>query len=102
MVLEHAVLDVAPGSEAEFERAFAEAQEVIASMPGFESLRLGRCLETPNRYLLLVEWTQLEDHTVGFRESPEYDIWRRLLHRFYDPFPNVEHYETRKRIERVS
>src|SRR3954447_3626144 len=41
-------------------------------MPGFELLRLDRCLETPTRYLLLVEWSQLEDHTIGFRESPEY------------------------------
>ena len=51
-----------------------------------------RCLETPNRYLLLVAWKKLEDHTVGFRESPRYAQWRALLHHFYDPFPLVEHF----------
>jgi heme-degrading monooxygenase HmoA len=41
---------------------------------------------------LLVWWNRLEDHTVGFRGSPEYQEWKRLLHHFYDPFPEVEHY----------
>jgi len=62
-------------------------------MPGFRSLRLSRCVERPSRYLLLVEWRELEDHTEGFRGSPEYEAWRALLHHFYDPFPTVEHYE---------
>jgi heme-degrading monooxygenase HmoA len=62
-------------------------------MPGFRSLRLERCVEIPSRYLLLVEWDTLEDHTEGFRGSTEYREWRRLLHHFYDPIPTVEHYE---------
>ncbi len=64
-VLEHAVLDVAPGREAAFELAFAEARQYIASAPGFRWLRLDRCLERPSRYLLLVGWETLEDHTGG-------------------------------------
>jgi heme-degrading monooxygenase HmoA len=56
-------------------------------------LRLERCLEQPNRYVLLVEWETLEDHTVGFRGSAAYEEWRKLLHHFYDPFPSVEHFE---------
>ena len=67
-ILEHAVLDVVPGQELEFERAFAEARKIIAAADGFRSLRLARCLERPNRYLLLVEWESLEDHVEGFRE----------------------------------
>ena len=93
MILEHAILDVVAGRQAEYEAAFAEAKSIIASMPGFRSLKLERCIERPNRYLLLVEWETLEDHTVGFRGSAEYQEWRALLHKFYDPFPTVEHYE---------
>jgi heme-degrading monooxygenase HmoA len=93
VILEHAVLDVVPGREPAFEEAFEKAKQIIASMPGFRSLRLGRCVETRNRFLLLVEWDRLEDHTSGFRGSPQYEEWRRLLHHFYDPFPTVEHYE---------
>ena len=92
MILEHAVLDVIPGQEDAFEEAFAEAKGIISSMPGFRTLRLLRCIEGANRFLLLVEWDTLEDHTVGFRESPQYQEWRQLLHHFYDPFPTVEHY----------
>jgi len=47
-----------------------------------------------NRYILLVNWERLEDHTEGFRGSEEYQEWKKLLHHFYDPFPTVEHYES--------
>ena len=93
MVLEHAVLQVMSGREAEFEDSFRDAAGIISSMPGFRSLRLERCLEDQSRYLLLVEWNRLEDHTEGFRKSAEYDEWKALLHHFYDPFPTVEHYQ---------
>lgn len=93
MVLEHALLQVKPGREEDFERAFRDASSIIAAMPGFGSLRLERCVEDRSRYLLLVEWERLEDHTVGFRGSPDYSRWKALLHHFYDPFPEVGHYE---------
>jgi heme-degrading monooxygenase HmoA len=93
-VLEHALLDVVPGREDDFERAFEQASPLIAASPGFRGLRLERGVERPGRYLLLVEWDRLEDHTEGFRGSDRYDGWRSLLHHFYDPFPLVEHYRT--------
>ena len=94
MILEVALLDVKPGETAEFEAAFEKAQNIISSMSGYTSHQLQKCLENPNRYILLVNWQTLEDHTKGFRESPEYQEWRAMLHHFYDPFPTVEHYET--------
>lgn len=93
MILEVAILNVKPGQGAKFEAAFAQAQSIIASMPGYISHELRHCLEAEDRYLLLAQWEKLEDHTVGFRESAEYQQWRSLLHDFYDPFPTVEHYE---------
>jgi heme-degrading monooxygenase HmoA len=92
VITEQATLEVKPGREVGFEQAFADAKAIIASMPGFRSLELHRCIETPSLYLLLVSWETLEDHTEGFRKSAEYEEWRRLLHHFYDPFPTVEHF----------
>ena len=92
MILEHALLPVKAGQEAAFEAAFAEARPIIASMPGFISLALHRGIESPATYLLLVEWETVEHHEVGFRQSPEYQQWREVLHRFYEPFPQVEHF----------
>jgi heme-degrading monooxygenase HmoA len=92
--MEHALLPVRPDLHAEFEAAFARAEPLIAGMPGFRGLTLSRCLEEDHTYLLLVQWDELEDHTVGFRGSAEYQEWRRLLHSFYDPFPTVQHFET--------
>ena len=91
-VLEVAMLNVIPGRESEFELAFKQASKIISGMNGFIHLQLQRCLERPNAYVLLVNWETLEDHTVGFRQSAEYQEWRALLHHFYDPFPTVEHF----------
>jgi heme-degrading monooxygenase HmoA len=94
MILEVAILDVRAGQESQFETAFEQAQRIIASAPGYIGHELQRCLEKRNRYLLLVRWKRLEDHTDGFRRSAAYQDWKRLLHHFYDPFPVVEHYES--------
>jgi len=93
MILEVATLDVKKGQERAFEAAFARAQTIIRSMQGYVGHELRRCMENPSRYLLLVQWQTLEDHTEGFRSSPQYQEWKTLLHHFYDPFPTVEHYE---------
>lgn len=93
MILEVAVLNVISGKEGEFESAFKTASAIISSMPGYISHQLQRCLENSSQYVLLVNWGKLEDHTVGFRGSAQYQEWRKLLHHFYDPFPTVEHYE---------
>ena len=93
MILEVATLNVREGQTAAFEAAFGVAQQYIAQIEGYRSHQLQRCLENSHQYLLLVQWESLEAHTVGFRQSPQYQEWRRLLHHFYDPFPTVEHYE---------
>jgi heme-degrading monooxygenase HmoA len=92
MILEMAILNIKPGQEREFEAAFSKAQVIIASMTGYVSHQLQSCIEQPGRYLLLVNWATLQDHTVGFRQSAAYQEWRALLHHFYDPFPEVQHY----------
>ncbi len=94
MVLEVVILDIKPELLSEYEHAFEEAQKIISSRPGYISHQLQKCIEKPNRYILLVNWQTLIDHTVGFRESAEFQEWRKLLHHFYDPLPQVEHYES--------
>ena len=93
MILECAHMQVRDGQAEAFERAFAEAQAIIASMPGYRSHELQRCIEKAGHYLLLVEWDTVADHEEGFRKSPQYQRWKQLLHHFYDPFPTVLHYE---------
>ncbi|TXK85361.1 antibiotic biosynthesis monooxygenase [Paenibacillus sp. N3.4] len=93
MILEVAILPVIAGKKEEFEAAFRQASSIISSMKGYISHELQTCVEDNHKYLLLVRWETLEDHTVGFRGSKEYQAWKQLLHHFYDPFPVVEHYE---------
>ncbi|GIP27178.1 hypothetical protein J23TS9_23080 [Paenibacillus sp. J23TS9] len=93
MILEVAILQVIPGEEQNFEKSFAQASAIISGMKGYIQHELHKCMEEANKYILLVKWETLTDHTVGFRESPEYQEWKALLHHYYDPFPTVEHYE---------
>ncbi|MBR8832619.1 MAG: antibiotic biosynthesis monooxygenase [Stigonema ocellatum SAG 48.90 = DSM 106950] len=93
MILEAVFLNVKPGLECDFESAFKKASSIISSMNGYLSHELHRCMEVKGKYLLLVKWDSLESHTVGFRGSPEYQEWKKLLHHFYEPFPTVEHFE---------
>ncbi len=91
-ILEVAVLDVRPGHAPEFEAALSEAMPLIRRQPGCRSAEVRPCLESPQRYLLLVNWVDVAAHENGFRRSEDYRRWRALLHGFYEPFPLVEHY----------
>ena len=62
-------------------------------MKGYIEHELLKCLEADNKYVLMVRWQTLEDHTEGFRKSDDYKEWKNLLHHFYELFPNVEHYK---------
>jgi heme-degrading monooxygenase HmoA len=93
MILEHALIDIRPGSHDEFEVAAAEARKVISVAPGFCSFALHRGIESPNRYLLLVGWDTLEAHTEGFRGSPAFAEWRSHIGPFFDSPPEVDHFD---------
>lgn len=94
MILEVAILDVKNGLEIEFEKNFTLARQYISAAVGYKGHSLRKCMERPSRYILLVDWENLESHEVGFRKSNEYEKWKALLHKYYVPFPTVEHYET--------
>lgn len=92
MILEVAILNIIEGRQLDFESTFKRAGIIISSMNGYISHELQKCIENDHQYILLVKWETLEAHTVGFRNSSEYQEWKALLHHFYDPFPTVEHY----------
>ncbi len=92
MILEAALLNVRAGQEAAFERAMAEARPLIAATPGFKGIEVRPCLEQVGRYLLLVWWETLEDHTVGFRQGPLFAEWRAIVGPFFAQPPVVEHF----------
>ncbi|WP_138752715.1 antibiotic biosynthesis monooxygenase family protein [Paenibacillus sinopodophylli] len=92
MVLEVAMLQIKEGMTEAFERDFKLASAIISSMKGYCGHELQKCLEASHKYILLVRWETLEDHTKGFRGSEEYLQWKQYLHHYYDPFPIVEHF----------
>jgi heme-degrading monooxygenase HmoA len=93
MVLEHGIITIRPGASEAFEAALSEARLVIAGSDGFVSLRAHRGVESPEEYLLLVEWETLDDHVTGFRESDAFTRWRALIGPFFASPPVVVHFE---------
>ncbi|MEA3109777.1 MAG: hypothetical protein QOI88_4382 [Gammaproteobacteria bacterium] len=93
MIVEIAQLTITAGRETEFESAFRTAISAATGSPGYLAHELRRSIESPNRYLLRIEWATLEDHTVGFRGSPAFTRWRSQVGPFFVIPPVVEHFE---------
>jgi quinol monooxygenase YgiN len=91
MVLEIAQIEVKPGHEAAFEHGVSEAAPLFRRAKGCRSMALHRSVEQPTRYRLMVQWETLENHTVDFRESPDFQAWRALVSDHFAAPPAVEH-----------
>jgi|SRR5579872_4461396 heme-degrading monooxygenase HmoA len=91
MITEIAQLDIKPGMEAEFEAAVNSATPIFRRVKGCRGMRLKRSIEQPNRYRLFVEWETVEDHTIGFRNSADFQEWRKLVGHCFAAPPEVEH-----------
>ena len=91
MVLEIAQFDIKPGLEAEFEAGVGRAVPLFKRARGCKSMELQRSHEKPNRYRLFVQWKTLENHMVDFRESADFQEWRKLVGHCFAAPPEVEH-----------
>ena len=93
MIHELADIQIRPGTQAEFEAAIAHGvNTVIALAQGFEGYEIRKGIEAPERYLLMIRWTTLEDHTVGFRQSEAFAQWRAIVGPYFAQPPVVQHF----------
>ncbi len=94
MILEIADISVVAGKENEFAEAIIRGLETVASKAqGFRGYKVNKCMETPTRFVLMIYWATLEDHTVGFRQGPLFAEWRAIVGPFFAKPPLVEHFE---------
>jgi heme-degrading monooxygenase HmoA len=94
MILELADIRIAPGKAAEFDLAIARGvQKVISQAQGFRGYKINKGIETPERYVLMIFWETLENHTVDFRHSPAFAEWRAIVGPYFVAPPVVEHFE---------
>lgn len=92
MVLEVALIDVHPGQEDAFAAAYAQGRPVIAGTPGCRSVRMTRGIESASRFVLLVEWDNVEAHEDNFRATERFTQWRELIGPYFAGPPRVEHF----------
>ena len=93
MVLEVADIRIRPGSQDGFVTAFQGIRDVLTSTPGCRSARMTHGIESPERFVLLVEWDSLEAHEQNFRGTDRFSAWRGAIGPFFAEPPNVEHFE---------
>ena len=94
MVLELADIRILPGKGAEFDAAIERGVEtVIAKAKGFRGYQVHKGIESPERYLLMIRWETLENHTVDFRGSAAFAEWRAIVGPWFAAPPQVEHFE---------
>ena len=94
MILELADIRIHPGQQAAFDEAIERGlSTMIAKAKGCQGYKVNKGIESPERYLLQIFWDTLEDHTIGFRQSPAFAEWRAIVGPFFAGAPNVEHYE---------
>jgi quinol monooxygenase YgiN len=91
MITEIAQIDVKPGLEADFEAGVKNAAPIFQRAKGCHGMELRRSIENPNRYRLFVTWETVEAHTIGFRNSPDFQEWRKLVGHCFAAPPDVEH-----------
>jgi len=92
MILEHCDLEIDPSKQKDFEEAIVRGVEtVISKAKGFQGYKVNHSLETPARYLLLIYWDTLENHTVDFRGSAAFADWRAIVGPYFVKPPHVEH-----------
>jgi heme-degrading monooxygenase HmoA len=92
VVLEIAVLEITPGAQDAFTAAYGQVKREVADSPGFRSMRLVRGVESPGRFVLLVEWDSVEAHEEGFRATERFGRWRAGIGPHFAAPPQVEHY----------
>ena len=94
MILELADIRIHPGQQAAFDEAIERGlKTVISHAKGFEGFKVNKGMESPDRYILQIFWATLEDHTIGFRQSPAFADWRAIVGPFFASPPVVEHFE---------
>jgi heme-degrading monooxygenase HmoA len=92
MVLEVALIDVIPGQDGAFAQAYLSAREILASTPGCLSVRMTHGIESPTRFVLLVEWDSVEAHQDNFRATDRFAQWRGHIGPYFAKPPLVEHF----------
>ena len=93
MILELADIRIHPGQQEQFDAAIQRGlAEVISQAKGFSGFKVNKGIESPERYVLMIFWETLENHTVDFRESPAFLQWRSIVGPFFAVPPTVEHF----------
>jgi heme-degrading monooxygenase HmoA len=92
MVLEVTLIDVVDGQQEQFVAGYRAAVTHLRTTPGCRSVRMTQGIESPTRFVLLVEWDSVAAHEDNFRATERFTNWRAPISPFFANPPHVEHF----------
>ncbi|MGF7233704.1 MAG: antibiotic biosynthesis monooxygenase family protein [Frankia sp.] len=93
MVLEVGIIEVRVGDEKAFIDAYRQARRDLSGTLGCRSVRMTKGVESPSKFVLLVEWDSIAAHERNFRGTDRFTRWRDAIGPYLAAPPVVEHFE---------
>ena len=75
-----------------FEKGYANAMRSLTASSHCLAYELSRCTESPEHYILRIEWESEEGHLKGFRSSPEFKTFFASVQPFVKDIEEMRHY----------
>ena len=92
MLLERAEILMREGQEEAFAAAMKDAGiGILSGVPGVMSVNLGRGVENPGKFMLLVEWKNMDAHLAYNKSAASGEL--RALIRPFSKGGSMEHFE---------
>jgi heme-degrading monooxygenase HmoA len=91
MILEMSRVKILPGKEAEFEKVFYKACEIISTVKGYKGGVLEKSIDKPGLYYMMMSWETLDNHLVDFPASEEAARAMPLVLPLFDGMPKADH-----------
>ena len=92
MVIEYIRYTITADRADEFQDAYARAAKVLDEAPECLSYELSKGVEEPEHYTLRIEWSSVEDHEQGFRNSPGFAEFFAAVRPFFAQIEEMKHY----------
>lgn len=86
--------NIAAGQQASFEQAYTSAGKYLQSSPYCLGYKVVHGKEEPNRYIVIIHWTSMDEHLNGFRKSADFMPFFNLVKPFFNSIEEMKHYET--------
>ena len=93
MYIERAEIPVQNGMENDFAKMMSEkGTSILSGADGCSSAKVGRGVENPDKFILLLEWDTVESH-IAFTKSAEFAEFVNLAKPYFAGPSDMQHFK---------